>query len=105
MNPVQHILIFAVRVYRGTLSPAKTLFFGPGAGCRYTPSCSEYALDALRRHGALAGSWLAAKRIARCHPWSECGYDPVPEKAAARQPAESANLHLPVATAPGRGAP
>jgi len=80
VNPVQHILIFAVRVYRWTLSPAKTFLFGAMAGCRFTPSCSEYALEALRTHGALKGSWLAVKRICRCHPWSECGHDPVPEK-------------------------
>lgn len=79
MNLAQHILMFAVRVYRWTLSPAKTFLFGPLAGCRYTPSCSAYALEALRKHGALAGSWLAVKRIGRCHPWSECGHDPVPE--------------------------
>ena len=49
------------------------------AACRYEPSCSHYALDALGRHGAIAGSWLAAKRVLRCHPWSQGGYDPVPE--------------------------
>ena len=80
MNPVQHILILGVRVYRWTLSPAMTLLLGPLAGCRYTPSCSAYALEALRAHGALGGSWLAAKRICRCHPWGECGHDPVPAK-------------------------
>ena len=79
MNLAQHILTFAVRVYRWTLSPAKTFLFGPLAGCRYTPSCSAYALEAIRTHGALAGSWLAVKRISRCHPWSACGHDPVPE--------------------------
>ena len=78
MNPVQHILIFAVRVYRWTLSPVLTFIFGQNAGCRFTPTCSAYALEALREHGALAGSWLAVKRICRCHPWGECGHDPVP---------------------------
>ena len=57
----------------------------PGA-CRYEPSCSRYALDALERHGAMAGSWLAVRRILRCHPWSEGGYDPVPEAAPRRAP-------------------
>lgn len=102
MNPVQHILILVVRVYRWTLSPAKTLLFGPAAGCRYTPSCSEYALQALRRHGALTGSWLALKRIARCHPWSECGHDPVPGEPTTNARAECAGFHLPVANARGR---
>ena len=85
MNLPQHILIFGVRLYRWTLSPAKTFLFGPLGRCRFTPTCSEYALEALRHHGAGAGSWLAMKRIARCHPWGGCGFDPVPEgKPAAR---------------------
>ena len=80
MNPAQHILILGVQCYRCAFSPAKTFLFGPLGRCRFTPTCSEYALGALRRHGALAGSWLALKRIARCHPWGGCGYDPVPAK-------------------------
>ena len=79
MNPVQHILIWGVRLYQLTLSPAQKFIFGPQGACRYTPSCSEYAREAIRRHGALAGSWLALKRIGRCHPWGGCGDDPVPE--------------------------
>ncbi|HEX8303104.1 membrane protein insertion efficiency factor YidD [Sphingomonas sp.] len=46
--------------------------------CRYSPSCSAYAIEALRRYGALKGGWLAAKRILRCNPWGGCGHDPVP---------------------------
>ncbi len=76
----QHILIFAVRLYRWTISPAQVFLFGPAGGCRFEPSCSAYALDALHAHGALGGSWLAVKRICRCHPWGECGHDPVPER-------------------------
>ena len=51
-----------------------------GNNCRYEPSCSEYAMDALRLHGAFRGGWLAVRRIGRCHPWGGSGYDPVPEK-------------------------
>jgi putative membrane protein insertion efficiency factor len=46
--------------------------------CRYSPSCSAYAIEAWTRYGALAGTWLAVKRLARCHPWGGCGHDPVP---------------------------
>lgn len=66
------LLIFLVRVYQATLSP---LFRGC---CRFTPSCSEYAIGALAAHGAVRGSWLAAKRILRCNPWGGSGHDPVP---------------------------
>jgi uncharacterized protein len=78
LNLPQHILVFAVRLYRWTLSPAKTFLFGPLGQCRFNPSCSAYALEAVKAHGALAGSWLAARRVCRCHPWGGCGDDPVP---------------------------
>ena len=73
-------LILAVRLYRWTLSPAQVFLFGALGGCRFEPSCSAYAIEALRTHGALAGSWLAFKRILRCHPWGACGHDPVPPR-------------------------
>ena len=78
MNAGQHILIFLVRVYRCVLSPLKTVLFGPLGRCRYTPSCSRFALEAIKAHGAMAGSCLGIKRICRCHPWGGCGEDPVP---------------------------
>jgi hypothetical protein len=65
-------LLALVWLYRYTLSPLL------GANCRFQPSCSEYAIEALRVHGAFRGSWLAARRIARCHPWGGSGFDPVP---------------------------
>jgi len=69
VNPLQHSLIFLIRVYRWAVSPALFYLFGADSGCRFTPTCSAYALDALREHGALTGTALAAKRICRCHPW------------------------------------
>jgi putative membrane protein insertion efficiency factor len=72
------ILVFAIRVYRWTISPALVFIFGSNAGCRFTPTCSQYAMAAVQSHGALAGSWLSAKRICRCHPWGGCGHDAVP---------------------------
>ena len=80
MNPAQSILIFAIRVYRWTVSPLLAFLFGPAGGCRFTPSCSQYAVDAIDSQGALAGGWLAARRICRCHPWGDCGHDPAPKK-------------------------
>ena len=61
-----------IRLYQITLSPYM------GRQCRYTPTCSNYALEALQKHGLLRGSWLALKRILRCAPWGGSGYDPVP---------------------------
>jgi putative membrane protein insertion efficiency factor len=66
------ILIVLVAAYRYALSPML------GRSCRFHPSCSEYAQEALERHGALRGVWLALRRIGRCHPWHHGGYDPVP---------------------------
>jgi hypothetical protein len=66
-------LIALVRLYQYLLSPLL-----PGA-CRYSPTCSEYGLLALRRHGAFRGGWLTLKRVLSCHPWGGHGHDPVPE--------------------------
>ena len=82
MNAVQYILILGMRLYQVLLSPLKVLLFGPLGRCRFTPTCSEYALEAIRTHGAFAGCWLAVKRLVRCHPWGGCGCDPVPKKNA-----------------------
>ena len=68
----QAVLIGAVRAYRFFLSPWL------GSACRFEPTCSAYALDSLRRHGAAAGLALAVGRVGRCHPWCAGGFDPVP---------------------------
>jgi len=67
-------LIWLIRIYKITISP---LF---PATCRYTPSCSTYAVEALETHGLFKGGWLALKRIISCNPWGGSGYDPVPPK-------------------------
>jgi putative membrane protein insertion efficiency factor len=77
------ILIFLIRLYRAAFSPLL-----PPA-CRYTPTCSAYALTAVERFGALRGGWLAVRRILRCHPLGGRGYDPVPERLSeAAEPAD-----------------
>jgi uncharacterized protein len=72
VSPAAWVLIVLVRIYQWTLRP----FIG--ANCRFFPSCSDYALEALRTHGALRGTSLSAWRILRCNPWNRGGYDPVP---------------------------
>lgn len=67
------LLQIPIHLYRWLLSPLL------GINCRYQPTCSRYALEALERHGAWRGSWLALRRIGRCHPWGGAGHDPVPE--------------------------
>lgn len=74
-------LLGLVALYRVAISPWL------GANCRFEPSCSEYAMQALRVHGAFRGTWLTIRRIGRCHPWGGSGYDPVPEKE--QDPVES----------------
>jgi putative membrane protein insertion efficiency factor len=70
--------ILLVHLYRLTLSPLIAFLAGPAGACRFEPSCSQYAVEALKTHGAVTGGWLAAKRICRCHPGGACGKDPVP---------------------------
>jgi len=70
---VAKLLMGLVRFYRAAISP-----WTPPS-CRYTPTCSAYALDALERHGAGRGGWLALRRVCRCHPWGGHGYDPAPD--------------------------
>jgi len=67
-----------IRAYQVTLSPLLVAMGGPGSGCRFHPSCSEYFLQAIEAHGTLRGILFGLKRIARCHPWGGSGDDPVP---------------------------
>jgi len=76
---MSRILIVALRVYQWVVSP----YLGPT--CRFLPSCSEYAIDALRTHGVLRGSAFAVRRVLRCHPWHPGGCDPVPDHQSDRK--------------------
>ncbi len=69
---ISYPLIFLVRVYQYAISPLLP------TTCRYTPSCSTYTIDALKKHGPFKGTWLGIKRISSCHPWGGNGHDPVP---------------------------
>jgi uncharacterized protein len=69
---MRHLAVFLIRLYQWTVSPLL------GARCRFHPSCSQYAHEALLRFGLLPGGWLALKRVARCHPLHPGGFDPVP---------------------------
>jgi putative membrane protein insertion efficiency factor len=66
------LLLALIRFYQYAISPLL------GRRCRFFPSCSEYAVEALQKHGALTGTWLALKRLSHCHPWNPGGFDPVP---------------------------
>jgi len=72
VTPAAHLAVGAVRAYQWTIRPVI------GANCRFWPSCSDYAIEAFRAHGALWGGGLVARRILRCNPWCDGGYDPVP---------------------------
>jgi hypothetical protein len=71
-NAIVWLILLPVRMYRAWISP-----FLPAA-CRFQPTCSQYAIEALKKHGPVKGFWLAFKRILSCHPWGRHGYDPVP---------------------------
>ncbi|WP_424969877.1 membrane protein insertion efficiency factor YidD [Dinoroseobacter sp. S76] len=73
MSPLAFVLSLPVRAYRAVFSP------WVGHNCRYDPTCSAYAMEALRKHGGIKGGWLALRRILRCHPWGGMGVDDVPD--------------------------
>jgi uncharacterized protein len=83
------LIRFIIRLYQCTLSPLLALLCGPDCGCRFTPTCSRYFLEAVETHGVGRGSWLGLKRLARCQPWGGAGYDPVPPRWAGESQAAS----------------
>jgi putative membrane protein insertion efficiency factor len=89
---MRQLLIWLLKGYRFAISPLY------GQVCRFYPTCSAYALEAVTQHGALRGSWLAARRVGRCHPWNPGGYDPVP-------PPRGADLPTPSAESPASAGP
>jgi putative membrane protein insertion efficiency factor len=93
---VTQLLIFLISTYRHWVSPWR-----PPA-CRYLPTCSAYAVEALNGYGAIRGGWLAVRRLARCHPFHAGGYDPVPAAAPPLRPG-SRPAPSPVVTAPQTG--
>ena len=94
-GPKEVALRFAFGLYKATLSPV--LHAISPSGCLYLQTCSEYAYTAISRLGFIRGSWLALRRIARCHPWGKGGLDPVPERvsAAAQSAGQKSADHLP----------
>ena len=83
-DPVRWLLIGFLRLYRLLISPLY------GQVCSYQTTCSQYALDAVTEHGSIRGSWLAARRLARCHPWAAGGHDPVPPSRRTPAPSQGA---------------
>lgn len=81
---LSRLLILCVRAYQTALAP----LIGPC--CRFTPSCSEYCIGAIRTHGPWRGLWLACRRLLRCHPFGPCGHDPVPRRTASGCPVRAA---------------
>lgn len=71
-------LLLFLGIYRYAISPVIHML-APGCGCRFTPTCSEYAVEAIRKHGPARGTWLAVRRLLKCHPWGDWGHDPVPQ--------------------------
>ncbi len=92
---MKHLLIGFIRAWRFAISPLY------GQVCRYHPSCSAYALEAVTVHGSIRGTWLGARRLVRCHPWSDGGYDPVPPRD---QPSVSPHASGVGPTTPSQGA-
>ena len=84
---MSRLLVWILRGYQLAISPML------GQNCRFYPSCSQYAIEALRTHGAARGSWLAARRVCRCHPWNDGGHDPVPAAGHKHSPTTARGCH------------
>jgi putative membrane protein insertion efficiency factor len=87
------VIRLLIRFYQRVLNPMLKVAAGPAMGCRYTPSCSNYFLQAVEAHGPFLGSWYGICRIFRCHPWGGCGYDPVPSPRSAETEIKSCSCH------------
>ncbi|WP_062100463.1 membrane protein insertion efficiency factor YidD [Candidatus Xiphinematobacter sp. Idaho Grape] len=89
---MRKLLLLPLKGYRFLVSPCLHILVGPGCGCRFEPTCSRYATEAIQVHGLLRGSVLTLSRICKCHPWGGWGYDPVPRF---RSRASVSKLHGP----------
>jgi uncharacterized protein len=91
---MKYVLIGLLKAYRFAISPLY------GQVCRYHPTCSAYALEAVQTHGAMRGTWLAMRRVARCHPWAAGGLDPVPPRKNRRSSTPQSSLATPTTGEP-----
>lgn len=98
-STVARLLLLLVGVYRRFISPALP------PSCRFTPSCSAYAVEAIMRHGAAGGTWLTVRRLLRCGPWHPGGHDPVPPGVGRRSVPERPSSAAPASTAPAATVP
>jgi putative membrane protein insertion efficiency factor len=90
---MKFLIRIAIRGYKLFISPVIHFAAGPLGGCRYTPTCSMYFLEAVETHGVLRGSWMGVKRICRCHPWGGTGHDPVPPPRDKNDPGADCDCH------------
>ena len=99
-SPLALLLLLPIRAYRRFVSPA--LVARNGTACRFDPTCSAYAEEAIATHGAVRGSWLTVRRISKCHPWGPVGDDPVPARHAHRRSVSRATGRAHAAAAAGQ---